>query len=102
MYSEAMFVQTNSYLDNLKRDYQFGGIAFLYMWDIIRDTFNEVTTGNSGYDEYMPAINVGIEDVWDAYEKDPWGGFDVDQSNVLEWLMDCGLVVEFEDLEEGV
>ena len=46
MYSEAMYVQTNTYLDNLKRDYQFGGIAFLYMWDIIRDTFNEVKNGS--------------------------------------------------------
>jgi len=97
-----MMVQTNSYLDNLKREYPNGNsLALLYMWDIIRDTFNEVTTGNSGYDEYMPAINVGIEDVWTKFENDPWGGFDVEQYDVLEWLMDCGLVVEFEDLEEG-
>ena len=28
MYSEAMYVQTNTYLDNLKRDYQPGVCAF--------------------------------------------------------------------------
>ena len=102
MYSEAMYVQTNSYLDNLKRDYQFGGIAFLYMWDILRDTFNEVDKGN-GYADYVvsPVPDhdkyATLEDVWDAYEKDPWGGFDVDQSNVLDWLLYQDLIKEHEE-----
>ena len=100
MYSEAMYVQTNTYLDNLKRDYQFGGIAFLYMWDIIRDTFNEVKNG-SGFADYQvgPAV---LEDVWDAYEKDPWGGFDVDQSNVLDWLLASELIKDYEEEEADV
>ena len=102
MYSEAMYVQTNSYLDNLKRDYQFGGIAFLYMWDILRDTFNEVDKGN-GFADYVVSPVPGhdkyatLEDVWDAYEKDPWGGFDVDQSNVLDWLLYQDLIKEHEE-----
>ena len=106
MYSEAMYVQTNTYLDNLKRDYQFGGIAFLYMWDIIRDTFNEVKNGSPFADyQVSPVPNYNrtwtLEDVWDAYEKDPWGGFDVDQSNVLDWLFASNLIKNYEE-EEAV
>jgi hypothetical protein len=107
MYSSAMYVQTNTYLDNLKRDYQFGGIAFLYMWDILRDTFNEVKSGNEFADYQVSPVpgharDVNLEDVWDAYEKDPWGGFDVDQSNVLDWLFASDLIKEYEEEEAEV
>jgi len=90
----AMFVQTNSYLDNLKRDYQFGGIAWLYMWDIIRDTFNEIEIDHSAYD-CMPVPGITLEKVYDKFDSNPWGGFDIEQSDVVEWLSAEDLIQEW-------
>ena len=92
--SSAMFVQTNSYLDNLKRDYQFGGIAWLYMWDIIRDTFEEISQDPSAYD-CIPVPGVDLETVWNKFERDTWGGFDVEQSDVVNWLSAEDLIQEW-------
>jgi len=92
--SEAMFTQTNSYLDNLKRDYQFGGIAFLYMWDIIRDTFEEIEQDPSAYD-CIPVPSTDLYKVWQTYDELPWGGFDVEQSDVVEWLSAEDLIQEW-------
>ena len=92
--SESMFVQTNSYLDNLKRDYQFGGIAFLYMWDITRDTFNEIEEDHSAYD-CMPVPGTDLYKVWESYQNNPWGGFDVEQSDVVNWLSAEDLIQEW-------
>ena len=92
--SEAMFTQTNSYLDNLKRDYQFGGIAFLYMWDIIRDTFEEIEQDPSAYD-CIPVPGTDLYKVWQTYNELPWGGFDMEQSDVVEWLSAEDLIQEW-------
>jgi len=95
----GMFYLTNSYLDNLKRDYQFGGIAWLYMWDIIRDTFEEISYDPASYD-MVPAKGVTLETVWDKFERDTWGGFDVEQLDVVNWLSAEDLIVEW-DGESG-
>jgi len=92
--SEAMFTQTNSYLDNLKRDYQFGGIAFLYMWDILRDTFEEIEQDPSAYD-CIPVPGTDLYKVWQAYQNNPWGGFDVEQADVVNWLSAEDLIQEW-------
>jgi len=92
--SEAMFTQTNSYLDNLKRDYQFGGIAFLYMWDIIRDTFEEIEQDPSAYD-CIPVPGTDLWKVWQTYNELPWGGFDIEQADVVEWLSAEDLIQEW-------
>lgn len=89
-----MMVLTNSYLDNLKRDYQFGGIAWLYMWDIIRDTYNEIEEDPSAYDS-IPVPGITLEKVWDHYENNPWGGFDVEQADVVNWLSAEDLIQEW-------
>ena len=92
--SEAMFTQTNSYLDNLKRDYQFGGIAFLYMWDIIRDTFEEINYDPASYDS-IPVPGTDLYKVWETYQNNPWGGFDVEQADVVNWLSAEDLIQEW-------
>jgi hypothetical protein len=98
--SNGMFEQTNSYLDNLKRDYQFGGIAWLYMWDIIRDTYNEIDQDHSAYD-CMPVPGTTLEDVYNKFYNDTWGGFDVDQSDVVNWLSAEDLIQEWTEDEEN-
>jgi hypothetical protein len=95
----AMFTQTNSYLDNLKRDLPAGAIAWLYMWDIIRDVFTEIEDGSAGYD-LIPVPGVDLEAVWDKFEKYPWGGFDVIEDDVLNWLSAEDLIQEYEEEDE--
>jgi hypothetical protein len=92
--SNGMFEQTNTYLDNLKRDYQFGGIAWLYMWDIIRDTYNEIDYDPAAYD-CVPVPGTTLETVYNKFEKDTWGGFDVEQSDVVDWLSAEDLIQEW-------
>ena len=97
--SNGMFEQTNSYLDNLKREYQFGGIAWLYMWDIIRDTYNEIDYDPSAYD-CIPVPGITLEAVYNKFEKDPWGGFDVEQADVVNWLSAEDLIQEWTEEED--
>jgi hypothetical protein len=94
--SNTMFEQTNRYLDNLKQDYQYGGIAWLYMWDIIRDTYNEISYDPASYDA-VPVPGTTLEDVWNHFEKNTWGGFDVEQSDVVDWLSAEDLIQEWEE-----
>lgn len=92
-----MFVQTNSYLDNLKYEYpDHAPLLFLYMWDIIRDVFNDLDSDQGTYSSLIPVPGTKLEDVWVKFEKDPWGGFDVDEGNVIDWLSAQDLIQEEE------
>jgi len=95
----SMYVQTNTYLDNLKRDYSVGGIAWLYMWDIIRDTFTDIEKGQGAWGDVIPVPGVDLEAIWDKFEKDPWGGFDVTSDDVRNWLSAEDLIQEYEEEE---
>jgi hypothetical protein len=98
--SSAMFVQTNSYLDNLKREFpNHAPLVLLYMWDIIRDVYNDiaVSDGDSTYGEVVLVPGTALIDVWNKFIKDPWGGFDVDEGNVVDWLSYNDLIQEEED-----
>ena len=93
--SSAMYVQTNSYLDNLKREFpNHAPLVLLYMWDIIRDTFNEIDYDPASYD-CIPVPGTTLENVWDKFIKDAWGGFDVEQSDVVDWLSREDLIQEW-------
>jgi hypothetical protein len=99
--STAMYVQTNTYLDNLKRDFpEYPAIVFLYMWDIIRDVFTEVqdaVDGDSGYGDLTPLPGITLEEVWNEFTKDVWGGLDVDSHNVIEWLFSKNLIQDYQE-----
>jgi hypothetical protein len=99
--STAMFVQTNSYLDNLKREFpNHAPLALLYMWDIIRDVFEDLDAGQGTYSSLIPVPGTTLEDVWDKFIKDPWGGFDVEEYDVVQWLSAEDLIQDWEDQEE--
>ena len=90
----GMFTLTNTYLDNLKRDYQFGGIAVLYMWDMIKDYYEDLEQhpGDTSYGEYELVPDVDLESIWDTYHKNPFGGFDYNTEDVVQWLSAEGLI----------
>jgi len=99
----SMFVQTNTYLDNLKRDYPTGGIVWLYMWDIIRDVFTDIedaVDGDSTWGDLIPVPGVDLETVWKHFERNPWGGFDVSEDDVLDWLSAEDMIQDYEEEEE--
>jgi len=98
----AMFVQTNSYLDNLKREFpNHAPLVLLYMWDIIRDVFNDLDSGQATYSGLIPVPGTTLENVWDKFMKDTWGGFDVDEGNVVDWLSYNDLIQEYEEEEDN-
>jgi hypothetical protein len=94
----SLYVQTNTYLDNLKREFpDHTPLILLYMWDIIRDVFNDLDAGQGTYSSLIPVSGTTLEDVWNKFIKDPWGGFDVDEGNVVDWLSYNDLIQEEED-----
>ena len=91
-----LMVQTNTYLDNLNREYPDANpIVLLYMWDLIRNVYDEVSYDPSAFD-LVPAPGVGIEQVWAKFEKDPWGDFDVESFHVVDWMTEEGLLTEWD------
>jgi len=91
-----MMVQTNTYLDNLNREYPDANpIVLLYMWDLIRETYNEISYDPTSFD-VVPAPDVTLEKVWTNFEKDPWGSFDMEQFDVIEWLNHEGMLTEWD------
>jgi hypothetical protein len=101
--SSAMFVQTNTYLDNLKRDFSdHAPLVLLYMWDIIRDVFQEISDGDPSWGDIIIVPGTKLEDVWDKFIKDPWGGFDLDEGNVIDWLSAEDFIQDYEDEEDNV
>jgi len=94
----SLYVQTNTYLDNLKHEFpDHAPLVLLYMWDIIRDVFNDLDAGQGTYSSLIPVSGITLEDVWNKFIKDPWGGFDVDEGNVVDWLSYNDLIQEEED-----
>jgi hypothetical protein len=101
--SSAMFVQTNSYLDNLKRDFpDHAPLVLLYMWDTIRDVFQEISDGDPSWGDIIIVPGTKLEDVWDRFIKDPWGGFDLDEGNVIDWLSAEDFIQDYEEEEDNV
>jgi hypothetical protein len=97
--SSSMYVQTNSYLDNLKREFpNHAPLALLYMWDIIRDVFQdiELSDGDSSWGDIITVPGTKLEDVWDKFIKDPWGGFDVEEYDVVQWLSAEDFIQDYE------
>jgi hypothetical protein len=95
-----MMIITNTYLDNLNHEFPDANpIVLLYMWDLIRNVYNEVSYGNcvdaSAFDLIL-APNVGLEQIWNKFEKDPWGDFDVESFHVVDWMTEEGLLTEWD------
>jgi len=101
--SSSMFVQTNSYLDNLKWEFpNHAPLVLLYMWDIIRDVFQdiELSDGDSSWGDIITVPGTKLEDVWDKFIKNPWGGFDVEEYDVVQWLSAEDFIQDYEEEEE--
>jgi len=102
--SSAMYVQTNSYLDNLKREFpNHAPLVLLYMWDIIRDVFQdiELSDGDSSWGDIITVPGTKLEDVWDKFIKNPWGGFDVEEYDVVQWLSAEDFIQDYEEEEDN-
>jgi hypothetical protein len=95
-----LMVQTNTYLDNLNREYpDINPIVLLHMWDMIRDYYLELENnpGDTEYGEYELVPGMNLEKIWDTFHKDPFGGFDYLTEDVVEWLSANGLIQFVED-----
>jgi len=99
--SSAMYVKVNSILEDLKNQFPNGNaLGLLYMWDIIRDVFTDIEgaiEGDSSWGDLIPVPGTTLEDVFNKFEKDVWGGFDVSEYDVLDWLSAEDLIQEWED-----
>ena len=104
MSNDAMFVQTNTYLDNMAREFKYSDytpLVLLYMWDMFRDFYEDLEChpGDTGYGEYELVPGVNLKKIWDTWLEAPFGGFDWLPEDVVEWLAKEGLIqfVEEED-----
>ena len=102
--SSAMYVKVNAILEDLKAQFPNGNaLGLLYMWDIIRDVFTDIEgaiEGDSSWGDVMPVPGVTLETVFNRFEKGIWGGFDVSEYDVLDWLSAEDLIQEYEGDEE--
>jgi len=99
-----MYVKVNTILEDLKAQFPNGNaLGLLYMWDIIRDVFTDIEgaiEGDSSWGDVMPVPGVTLETVFNRFEKGIWGGFDVSEYDVLDWLSAEDLIQEYEGDEE--
>jgi len=75
----------------------------LYMWDVIRDVFQdiELSDGDSSWGDIITVPGTKLEDVWDKFIKDPWGGFDVEEYDVVQWLSAEDFIQDYEEEEDN-
>jgi len=99
-----MYVKVNTILEDLKAQFPNGNaLGLLYMWDIIRDVFTDIEgaiEGDSSWGDVMPVPGVTLETVFNRFEKGIWGGFDVSEYDVLDWLSAEDLIQEYEGEDE--
>ena len=99
-----MYVKVNTILEDLKAQFPNGNaLGLLYMWDIIRGVFTDIEgaiEGDSSWGDVMPVPGVTLETVFNRFEKGIWGGFDVSEYDVLDWLSAEDLIQEYEGDEE--
>ena len=102
MTDDLMFDQTNALLDQMEREFKnssYTPLVLLYMWDILRDYYQDLVAhpGDTSYGEYELVPGVDLKKIWDTWLKVPFGGFDWDTEDAVEWLSAEGLIQFKED-----
>ena len=69
-------------------------LGWLVVWDAIRDVVLELEDWDS-----MLAPNTDLKTIWNTFWETPWGGFDIEGSDVIDWLVKEKLILAVEETE---
>ena len=92
---DELYTRLNSMLDDIAT-LPVSGLGWLFVWDTIRDTVMDIES----FGEYQLTPEIDLKKVWDTLWETPWGGFDIEPSDVIDWLVDNDLIHEVE-YDEG-
>jgi len=104
MNTDFMFVQANAFLDQMEREFKdHTPLVLLYMWDIFRDYYEDLVQhpGDTSYGEYELVPGVDLKKIWDTWLDAPFGGFDWNTEDVVEWLSNNALIQFAEEEEDN-
>ena len=96
---DELYTKLNSLLDDISA-LPVAGLGWLWVWDAVREVVEDISTavdGDSSYGEWVLAPDVDLKKVWDTLWAKPWGDFDIDSGDVLDWLAENDLIQEHEE-----
>jgi hypothetical protein len=98
---DELYTKFNSILQDLSTLPVGAPLGWLYIWDIIRDYYEDLQEhpGDTSWGDYELVPGVDLKKIWDTLWENPIGGFDWDTEDVVEWLSATGLI-QFTDEEE--
>jgi hypothetical protein len=97
-----IYTKLNNVIDDFKSWPIGGPIGWLFVWDTVRDVFEDIeaSQGDSTWGEYILVPGVDLKQVWDTLWENPWGSFDIEGGDVVDWLVDQDLIEEYDEDEE--
>ena len=96
---DELYTRLNSILDDIAT-LPVSGLGWLFVWDTIRDVVQEIedsVDGDTAWGDSVMAPDVDLKKVWDTLWENPWGGFDIEGSDVIDWLDEKVLILNFEE-----
>ena len=100
---DELYTKFNSMLDDIAT-LPVPGLGWLFVWDTVRDVFWEIeqaVDGDSAWGEYVLTEGTDLKKVWDTLWENPWGGLDVEGSDVVDWLIAQDLIQDYEEEEDN-
>jgi hypothetical protein len=100
---DELYDKFNSILDDLSKLPVPAGLQWLWVWDMIKDIVTDIATsnGDSTWGEYVLVPGVDLKTVWDRLWANPWGGIDIEDAHVLDWLVEEELIQDWEEEEDN-
>ena len=96
---DELYTKLNDILDDIAT-LPVSGLGWLFVWDNIRDVVQEIedsVDGDTAWGDYVMAPDVDLKKVWDTLWENPWGRFDIEGSDVIDWLDEKALILNFEE-----
>ena len=91
---DELYDRFNTILDDLQTLPILTPLGWLVVWDAIRDVVLELEDWDS-----MLAPNTDLKTIWNTFWETPWGGFDIEGSDVIDGLVKEKLILAVEETE---
>ena len=91
---DELYDKFNSILDDLQTLPVSPSLGWLVVWDTIRDVVLELDEWDS-----ILAPNTDLKTIWNTFWATPWGGLDIEGSDVVDWLVKEKLILAVEETE---
>jgi hypothetical protein len=91
---DELYDKFNSILDDLQTLPVGSPLRWLFVWDTICDVVLELDEWDS-----ILAPNTDLKTIWNTFWATPWGGLDIEGSDVVDWLVKENLILAVEETE---